>query len=164
MNISIIVSHGNNYELGLDNKLLWHIPKDLLNFKMRTTGHHVLMGRKTYESIGRILPDRTSLIITHDPDYSVDDKNVFVYNDIDVAIQSAIYRNESELFIIGGAPIYNTCIHKADTLYVTKVNYSGEADVFLKPINYDGYILVEEENHMATEKTPSWCFQKYVKR
>lgn len=121
---------GNNREIGVQNKLLWHISEELKRFKEITSGHPIIMGRKTHESIGRILPNRTNIIVSRDPDYSVD--GAVVVNSLEEALQKARNKPGSdEVFIIGGAQIYNQALPVADKLYVTLVD-SGfpEADTF----------------------------------
>ncbi len=128
--ISIIVAIGKNREIGAKNKLLWNIPEELKRFKEITTGHPIIMGRKTHESIGRILPNRTNIIITRDKDYQVEGA-VIVYS-LEEAIKKALDSEGSkEIFIIGGAQIFEQALPRAMKLYVTQV-YSDfpEADSF----------------------------------
>jgi dihydrofolate reductase len=163
MTLSLIVAHGNNFELGLNNKLLWNIPEDLKNFKEITNGHHMIMGRKTYESIGRPLPNRTSLILTRtDYDTSGYD-NLHAFNNIQDAINFAEKAGDDECFIIGGAEIYNRYFYDADKLYISEVDYNGPADAFLKQFNTNNYELISSEHHIKTETTPAWDFKIYHK-
>jgi dihydrofolate reductase len=168
MKISLIVAHGNNFELGLDNELLWHLPDDLKNFRKLTTGHHVLMGRKTFESIvniiGKPLPNRNSLIISRNDYNTIAYNNAYSFTSFDDAVAKAEENEDTELFIIGGAQIYNSFIDKADRLYISKVDYDGEADAFLNPINYDNYELTEQCVWKETETTPKWSFNRYDKK
>lgn len=164
INISMIVAHGKNYELGLNNKLLWNIPEDLKKFKELTTGHHILMGRKTFESIGRPLPNRVSLVLTRSGfDTSKYGGGAITCESFGLASEIAADNGDNEMFIIGGAQIYNTYIDKADTLYISEVDYDGPADAYLKPINYDDYQLIEEDEYAATETTPFWRFKKLIR-
>ena len=164
MKLSIIVAHGNNYEIGWNNNLLWRIPADLQNFKNLTSGHHILMGRKTFESIGRPLPNRVSLVVSKAGVALPDNPNVHSFQDIDSAIKYAESKFEPELFVIGGAQIYNQLMDKADILYLSEVDYDGEADAFINPIKYDDFQLVEEDNHLADGAIPAWRFKKLVRR
>jgi len=166
MKISVIVAHGKNYELGLNNKLLWHIPGDLKNFKNLTRGHHILMGRKTFESIGTALPHRTSLVISSNFDTNLfnNTNNVFSFKNVNNGINFARENKENELFIIGGAKIYNEFEFTVDNYYITEVDYSCEADVYLKPINFDDYILTDFTIHPKTKTSPSWKFKKFVRK
>ncbi len=128
--ISIIVAIGRNREIGAKNKLLWKIPEELKRFKEITSGHPIIMGRKTHESIGRILPNRTNIIITRDLKYVVEDG--VVVNSLEDALQQAQgeFGNE-EIFIIGGAQVFAEALDLADKLYITLVDAEfPEADSF----------------------------------
>lgn len=128
MTVSIIAAIGKNRELGKDNKLLWHISEDLIRFKKITQGHIIIMGRKTYESIGKPLPNRTNYIITRDYNYKVEGASVF--HSIEEAIKSASAIGDGEIFIIGGGQLYNQAINIADKLYLTLVDREYDADTF----------------------------------
>lgn len=125
--ISIIAAIGKNRELGLNNELLWSIPNDLKHFQKLTTGHAIIMGQKTYESIGKPLPNRLNVVLSKDKDLEIAD--VAVCNSIDEAIDIA-HDYSDEIFIIGGGSIYAQFIGKADKLYLTLVDAEFEADVF----------------------------------
>lgn len=126
--ISIIAAIGENRELGKNNKLLWHIPEDFKRFKELTTGHPVVMGRKTYESIGRSLPNRVNIIITRDRNFQTKDR--LVTHSLEEAIKAAKTKDENKIFIIGGGQIYKQAINIADKLYLTIVKGKFEADTF----------------------------------
>lgn len=126
--ISIIAAIGENRELGKDNKLLWHIPEDFARFKKITSGHPVIMGRTTYESIGKPLPGRTNIIVTRNKDYKA--KGCRICNSLENAIEVASQINNSEIFIIGGGQIYEQGIKHADKLYLTIVKGKFTADTF----------------------------------
>lgn len=130
MKISMIAAIGKSRELGKGNKLIWKIPSDLARFREITRGHPVIMGRKTFESIGRLLPDRTNIIVTRDPDYKVE--GAIVSNSIEEAIdKSKTEPGSNEIFIIGGAQIYSSAIQYANKLYLTKINAEEpSADAF----------------------------------
>ena len=129
--------------------MLWHIPAELRRFKEITTGHPIIMGRKTHESIGRLLPNRTNIIITRDPDYTVD--GAVVVHSLEEAIEKARAIDGSEIFIICGGQIFNESLHLADKLYLTIVegNFTGDVyfpdysqfskQVFKMPQESDGY-------------------------
>lgn len=133
MKISLIVAYGKNKELGLNNQLLWHIPEDLKNFKELTTNHHVFMGKNTYDSIfnylKKPLPNRYSLVLTKT---NIKEQNALNISSIEEAIALAKSKEETELFIIGGASIYNQFIDYADTIYLSEVDYEGKADCFFE--------------------------------
>lgn len=120
MLISIIAAIGPNRELGKDNKLLWNIPEDLARFKKITLGHPVIMGRKTYQSIGKPLPNRLNIIVTRDKKYPAPPK-VLICNSLEEAITTAKKSDTTEIFIIGGASIYSQALPLADKLYLTVV-------------------------------------------
>ena len=137
--LSIIAVIGKNRELGKDNKLLWHIPGDLPRFKQLTTGHPVIMGRKTFQSIGRALPNRTNIVISTDTAYTAD--GVTVVSSIDEAVKQAESAvGSDEIFIIGGGSVYKQAIERADKLYLTVVDASAEADTYFP--NYSDFTKV----------------------
>ena len=129
--ISIIAAIGRNRELGKDNSLLWSLPADMKFFRSTTKGKSILMGRKTFESIGRPLPDRQNIVITRNPDYRAD--GVEIANSLNQALQIA---KSEEVFIIGGAEIYDLALPKADKLYLTQIDADfKEADTFFPEID-----------------------------
>ncbi|NVO08726.1 MAG: dihydrofolate reductase [Bacteroidales bacterium] len=150
MTISIIVAVAENQIIGYNNQLLWHIKEDLQRFKSLTLGHHIIMGRKTYDSIGRPLPGRTNVVITRDKNYQAD--GCIVVNSLEDALNIA--SQDSEVFIIGGGDIYRQTLSLADRIYFTRIHASFSGDTFFpeldlkewttesvtkgKPINDDG--------------------------
>ena len=122
---------GNTGALGRNNELLWRIPDDLKRFKAITRGHVVIMGRKTYESIGRPLPDRTNIVITRDDNAKID--GCIVVNSIEQALDFAREHEDEEIFIIGGAQIHAQALPFADKLYLTLVESDEQGDVFFPP-------------------------------
>ena len=126
--ISIIVAHSNNLAIGKANALVWRLPEDLKRFKKLTTGHPIIMGRKTYQSIGRPLPDRTNIVVTRDTNLEIPGC-VVVHSAIE-AIKKASEFDQKEIFIIGGAEIYKETLPLTDRLYVTKVNVNVDGDAF----------------------------------
>lgn len=147
MIISMIAAIGPKGELGLDNKLLWHIPEDLLNFKKITMGKMIVMGRKSFESIGRPLPRRENVVITRDLNFRPE--GVTVLNDPMLVFDLALAREEEsgneefEVMIIGGGEIYKFFYPYAQRIYLSQVKYSGPADTFFPEIN-------KEEWHETT--------------
>ena len=115
--LSIVVAKAKNNIIGKDNKLLWNLPEDLKHFKELTTGHTMIMGRKTFESLGRVLPNRKHIIFSQNPDFKVDDENVEVVHSL-LQIQNLIEEKE-EVFVIGGAMIYNFLMPYVKKMYVT---------------------------------------------
>lgn len=141
MKISIIVAMASNRVIGLNNRLPWHLSADLKKFKQITMGSPILMGRKTYESIGRPLPGRSNLIITRNPDYRQDGCQVFT--DIDRALASCC--NDAEIFVIGGASFYQTMLDRADTLYITEIHQAFEGDTFFPEIKRTDWVELERQ-------------------
>lgn len=126
--ISLVSAIGRNRELGKDNKLLWDIPEDMKHFRELTSGHPVIMGRKTFESIGRPLPNRTNIVVSRDPNY-VAPKCIAV-DSLQKAIERAKQVEQDEIFVIGGGQIYEQAMPLADKLYLTIVDADFEADTF----------------------------------
>lgn len=156
--ISIIVAISKDRGIGKDNKLLWQIPEDMKRFKEITSGHAVIMGRKTFESIGRPLPDRKNIIITHNTRYKIQDtKNIVVTQSLEEAIAVGKKIEQEELFVIGGGQVYEQAIGLADKLYLTIVDAQKQADtffpdysdfkkvVFKKEGEWEGYKYIFEE-------------------
>ena len=167
MKISMIVAYGKNWEIGLDNQMLWHISEDFKNFKTITSGHHILMGRKTFESIGKPLPNRTSLVLTRG-DFS--HEGVHTFTDVQEAFNLARSAGEEELFIIGGANIYETLFDYVDKMYLSEVDYEGEADAHLKEIDFSTWDMASQKDYDAIldengkVKSPAWKFKVWVKK
>ncbi|MBU2864236.1 dihydrofolate reductase [Reinekea forsetii] len=147
MKISLIWAMSENNVIGRDNKLPWHLPNDLKYFKRLTTGKPVIMGRKTYESIGRPLPNRTNIVITRDQGYQVD--GVKVVNTLEAAIELAeancLINAQDEVIVMGGAEIYKLALPSADRLYVTLVHAQVEGDAYFPDIDLTQYKEVTRE-------------------
>lgn len=126
--ISIVVAISENRVIGRDNKLPWHIPEDLKRFKELTLNHPIIMGRKTYESIGRPLPQRTNIVITRDKNYHVE--GLVVVHSIEEAIQKSSKIDQEEIFIIGGGKIFEQSLHLTDKICLTIVHKIVEGDVY----------------------------------
>ena len=141
MIISVIVAISDNYVIGENNRLLWHLPEDLKHFKKVTTGHTILMGRKTYESIGRPLPNRTNLVLSRQENIAIE--GCTVLNDLAKAIRYAAENGETELFIIGGAEIYNISLPLAQRLYLTRVHAHMDGDAFFPKLDFDEWTVKE---------------------
>jgi dihydrofolate reductase len=159
---SIIVAVSANDVIGYENQLPWHLPADLKYFKNLTMGHHVIMGRKTYESIGKILPGRTFVIVTRDKSYSV--PGAIVVHAIEDAFEYCSKNNESEAFIIGGADIINQSEEFADKLYLTRIHETFKGDVYLQ---FNMAIWKEEskEDFTSDEKNKyQYSFLVYYKK
>ncbi len=148
MNISIIVAISTNNAIGKDNQLLWHLPADLKHFKAITTGHPIIMGRKTYDSIGKPLPNRRNIIITRQKDLTLE--GVEVVHSIADAI--ALCKEENEVFIIGGAEIYKSALASTSRIYLTTVHQQYEADAFFPILTKEEWNIINQEYHPADEK------------
>ena len=161
--ISIIAAIANNNAIGADNKLLWHLPNDLKRFKQLTTGHTVIMGRKTFESLPHgALPNRTNAVITRNKQASYNGCETF--DNLLDAIR--IHQHENELFIIGGAKIYDQAIVLADKLYITSVHHTfGQADVFFPIINENDWEETEHHTFSIDENHKyRYTFKTFIKK
>lgn len=148
MTISIIVAMGNNRAIGKDNRLLWHLPADLKYFKNTTMGKPVLMGRKTFESVGKPLPGRKNIIISGRKDFRA--PGCVTAGTIEEAIEKS--KPAEEIFIAGGGEIYSQSMSLTNKLYITKVSYSPEADTFFPEIDPEMWKLIKCTDHRADEK------------
>jgi dihydrofolate reductase len=146
--ISIIVAVGKNNEIGKDNQLLWHLPNDLKYFKQITMGLPVIMGRKTYESIGRPLPGRVNVIITRNSSFQPD--GCIVVDSIQNAMKATMPAND--IMIIGGAEIYTQTLPIADRIYVTEVDAELEADKFFPSIDDSYWEEISRKHNSKDEK------------
>lgn len=149
--ISIIVAIAKNYAIGKNNELLWHISEDLKRFKRLTTGHHVIMGKKTFESLPNgPLPNRTNVVITDISGEKIEGC-VMAYS-IEDALE--ICKVDSESFVIGGGMIYRQFLPLADKLYLTFVHDEFEADTFFPEINFNDWIEISKEEHFQDDNNP----------
>ncbi len=159
--ITLIAAVAQNNALGKDNQLLWHLPDDFKRFKIITSGHYIIMGRKTFESFPKPLPNRTHVIITRQKNYN--SEGCIVVNSLDEAIQSCP-KNEA-IFIIGGGEIYKQSIAIADKIDITRVHNSFEADTFFPEIEIEKWQLIFEEFHSKDERHDfDFTFQTYVRK
>jgi dihydrofolate reductase len=149
MLVSAIVAVAQNGVIGKDNQIPWYLPADLKYFKKVTTGHHVIMGRKCFESIGRPLPNRTNVVITRDPFFVA--TGCLVVHSIEEALNLALENEETEAFIIGGGEIYRQSLQYWDNIYFTEVDVKPEGDIFFEPLD-DSWKLSSEEAHKADDK------------
>ena len=152
--LSIIVAKASNDVIGGDNKLLWHISEDLKRFKEITSGHTIIMGRKTFESLPKVLPNRHHIIITRDKNFKVNSSQVEVINDIDSVIDR-FENSDEEVFVIGGGEIYKALLPKSKKLYLTRVYKDFNGDTKFPEISteewsieYQSDILINEPNNL----------------
>lgn len=146
--VSIVVAVAENGGIGKDNQLLWHLPADLKHFKNITSGHSIIMGRKTYESIGKPLPNRRNMVITRNKSLYIE--GVETFYDIKDAIEEC--SGEQEVFIIGGAEIYKQSIGICDQIYLTTVHQDFPADAFFPKLEGSNWKEISSEFHKADEK------------
>lgn len=139
-----------NRVIGKDNDIPWYLPADLKYFKKITLGHHIIMGRNCYNSIGRPLPKRTNVILSRDPFFI--SSNCLVARSIQEALEMAFDSGETEAFIIGGGQIYNQSIDLWDKLYLTEVDIEPEGDVLFPELKNENWELVNQESHISDEK------------
>ena len=158
--ITIIAAIANNNALGLNNKLIWHLPEDLKRFKRVTTGHHVIMGRKTFESLGKPLPNRTTIIITRNKNYKAN--NCIIVNSLDEALEKA--KQDKNPYILGGAEIYKLAMPIANKLDLTIVHHEFEADAFFPEIDTSIWKEKSRVNFKADEMNKyDYSFVTYEK-
>lgn len=157
----MIAAVAENNALGKNNDLLWHLPKDFKRFKEITSGHHIIMGRKTFESFPKPLPNRTHVIITRQKDFT--HEGCIVVQDLENAI--AVCPTEQDLYIIGGGEIYTQSIHFADQLDITRVHHSFDADVYFPEIDPEIWELTSETFNPKDEKHLfDYTFQTFVRK
>lgn len=148
--LSLLVAAAENNVIGRENQLPWHLPNDLKYFKNVTWGMPILMGRKTFDSIGKPLPGRKSIVITRNKEWNHD--NVEVVHSVEAAIQLAKQEDVKEIFVIGGAEIFKTSFEKADRIYLTRVHQPVEGDVYFPTIDEATWSLVSSKYCEADEK------------
>ncbi len=148
--LSIIVAKAKNNIIGKEDKIIWNLPADLKHFKELTTGHVIIMGRKTFESLGRVLPNRKHIVFSQNPDFKVKDENVQVVHSM-LEIQEYI-ENEEENFVIGGAMIYNLLMPHVTKMYVTEIEEEFEGDSFFPRINREVWKETKREKGIKNEK------------
>lgn len=150
--LSIIVAKASNDAIGLNNKLLWHISEDLKRFKTITSGHNILMGRKTFESLPGVLPNRHHYILTRDKNFNIDSENVTVLHSLDECIEK-FKNSDEETFVIGGGEIYNLLQSHCSKMYLTVVKKDFEADTFFPQVDYSKWQTIHNSGELADEKS-----------
>lgn len=151
MKISLIVAKARNNVIGKNNQLVWKLSGDLQHFKRTTLGHHVIMGRKTFESMGKPLPGRTSIVITRNKDYQVPSPHHVVHS-LDEALKIVEEKGLEQSFILGGAEIFKQALPLTDEMIITEVNATPDGDTFFPSVDYSAWVKVSEENHPKDEK------------
>jgi len=161
--LSIIVAKGKNNIIGKNNQLVWSIPEDMKRFREMTTGHVIIMGRKTFQSLGKVLPNRKHIVFSQDPDYRVNNENVEVVHSM-LEIKQYI-DDDNENFVIGGAMIYNLLMPHVSKMYVTEINQDFEGDAFFPKIDLDIWEEKERVKGNPDEDVKmDYDFVTYVRR
>ncbi len=161
--LSIIVAIANQNVIGKDNQLIWHLPEDLKRFKKLTTGHTIIMGRKTFESLGRVLPNRKHIVLCNDKKLEIADENVEILNDVS-KLEPYIH-SEEEHFVIGGATIYQLLMPQVSKMYITKIHQDFEGDVYFPQIEEEKWQIVSKEQGVKDEKNPyDYEYITYVRK
>jgi dihydrofolate reductase len=161
--VSLIVAMSSNGVIGRDGDLPWHLPADLRHFKKTTMGHHLIIGRATWDEVGKPLPGRTMVVVTRNREFSAE--GVLVAHSVDEAL--ALVGNDEEPFIGGGAEIYRQALEAGipDRLYITRVHAHVEGDTIFPPIDLDGWLLADRVDHPADEKNDHpYTFERYDRR
>jgi dihydrofolate reductase len=162
--IAMIVAASENNAIGKDNQLLWHLPNDLKFFKNTTWGFPCIMGRKSFESVGKPLPGRTNIVVTHRPDWKAAD--TITVASIEEGIQEAIAATNSKLiFITGGGEVYKQSMDITDIIYMTRVHATLDGDAFFPVIDEEKWILTSNQDFLADEKHAyAYSFQIWKKK
>jgi len=159
--ITLIAAAGENNELGKDNDLVWHLPDDFKRFKQLTTGHHIIMGRKTFESFPKPLPNRTHIVITRNPNYKKE--GAVVTNSMESALEIA--KNDNEIFIIGGGEIYTLGLNFATKIELTRVHANFDVDTYFPNIPQEDWKLTNEVFHDKDERHQhSFTYQTFIRK
>lgn len=163
--INLIVAQGLNREIGANNQLLWRQKADMKLFKQKTTGHTVIMGRKTFESIGKPLPNRETIVISNQTDFAKD-KNVMVTNSINHILKLSQKYPSKQIFICGGAEIYNLFLPYTSTVYLTQIHHTFDnADTFFQELPDSHWKLVSDEFHQSDENNQyPYSFRIYKRK
>ncbi len=159
--VILIAAMAENRALGKDNQLLWHLPDDFKRFKQLTSGHYIVMGRKTFESLPGKLPNRTHIIVSRQMGYQVDD--CLTVNSLEEALRQV--PQDQDVFIIGGGEIYTQALPIADVVELTRVHTEVEADTFFPEINSNEWQLTSEDYHPKDEKHAfDFTFETYIRK
>ena len=150
MALSLIVALANNRVIGVNNTLPWHLPEDLKRFRALTTGHHIIMGRKTYESLGRLLPNRTTVIVTRNPNFQV--QGALIAHSLEQAL--ALCQDDDEAFLIGGAELYQAGLNLAQKMYVTSIDLEVAGDAYFPEWDVNQWQETASEAHTSAQGLP----------
>ena len=161
MKITLVAAIASNNVIGKENSLPWNIPEDLKRFKQMTSGHTILMGRKTFDSIGRPLPNRQNIVMTKDKNFK--QEGIKVINDFDEALELIKESNE-DIFVIGGSKIYELFEPVANKLAITRILKDFEGDAFFPDINWDLWQIEKEENFFDEKSNIECKLIEYSKK
>lgn len=153
MKIALIAAMAANRVIGRDNQLAWHLAEDLQYFKRTTLGHHLIMGRKTFDSVGRPLPGRTTVIVTRQPDYQM--QGCLIAHSLQEALE--LCREEDEVFVAGGAEIYAQALPSADRVYLTELSIAVEGDAVFPELDPTVWQLERRDEHQGREFSFAFC-------
>ena len=160
--LSIIAAVANNNVIGKDNSLIWHLPEDLKRFKKLTTGHTIIMGRKTFESLGRVLPNRKHIVLCKSGKLQIQNENVEIVTGVEQL--KPYMESQEENFVIGGASIYQLLMPYADKMYITKIYHNFEGDTFFPEIDEKKWKIISRENGIKNEDNPyEYEYIDYIK-
>lgn len=163
MMISLIVAMDQNRVIGLNNDMPWHLPNDLRHFKDTTTGHTIVMGRKTFDSIGRVLPNRKHIVLTRSNDSFPEE--VMVIRHLDAILDYAKANESEEVFVIGGGELFKQMLPFANKLYLTIIEETFEGDVYFPPFNEADWHLIHKEKGVKNEENPyDYFFLTYERK
>lgn len=157
--LALIVAIAKDGVIGINNTLPWHLPEDLKRFRALTMGHHIIMGRKTYDSLGRLLPGRTTVIVTRNREYQVE--GALIAHSLQDAI--ALCKNDDEVFLIGGAELYQAGLALADKLYITEIDLDVTGDAHFPQIPHSQWQQVAREAHIS-EKGLKFNYVTYQRK
>lgn len=158
--ISLIVAHDKNRVIGHENQMPWHLPEELKYFKKMTMGKPIIMGRKTFESIGRPLPGRRNIVITRNPEYKVE--GVEVVDSLEKALK--LTKDAEEVMIIGGEQIFKLALPFTDRLYITYINHEFKGDTFFPEYDLNEWKLVSQSEPQETEDGYTYTYQIFEKK
>lgn len=166
MRIALIVARADNGVIGVDNQLPWHLPCDLKYFKQVTMGKPVVMGRKTFESIGRPLPGRTNVVVTHNLDWSASGVRVVtsLEDGLKLALAQADLDDADEVMMIGGATLYREAMQFVDRMYVTQVHASPNGDAFFEAPDASQFVRVSVDHHPEYDVSPAHSYEIWDRR
>ncbi|WP_178106879.1 dihydrofolate reductase [Pseudomonas mangiferae] len=164
--LCLIAALAENRVIGRDNRMPWHLPADLKYFKAKTLGKPIVMGRKTWESLGRPLPGRLNLVVSRQPGLALDGAEVFA--ELDAALHRAQAWAETqgvdEVMLVGGAQLYAQALPRADRLYLTRIALAPEGDTWFPEVDEADWQRLEHEAHPAAGEAPAFAFETWVRR